>query len=251
MPLQAATYGGDSVYMAVTGAPKTLIIHVHSFSGDEREITGDAAKSALLAIPDTVVICPRLYGPAGNPNTCGSPAQLALLNNIIQQAIADYGCDTVLLVGASGGGGVGPTFMGAYPGVSQGASFWCGYYDLATWYQQSIRPSATYPNGTSYHTQMDATFGGPPTGALAAVYKSQSPSGVYQNMRDCTIYINDGRLDSDIDPDANRVAFYNALQTLPVSAHVMPIYIPYPNMGHTIDWPTAVTQLKAMITPVA
>jgi len=33
--------------------------------------------------------------------------------------------------------GLGPTFMGAYPGVVQGASFWCGYHYLAQWHVES------------------------------------------------------------------------------------------------------------------
>lgn len=244
MQLQAASYGGDSVYMAVTGVPKTLIIHVHSFSGVNTEITVEPAKSNLLSISDCVVICPQLFGPAGQPNTCGSPAQLALLNSIIQQAKSDYGCDTVLMVGVSGGAGLGPTFIGAYPGVVQGASFWCGYNDLAQWYAESQAA------GHVYNQLMDQTFGGGPTGALAATYLAQSPKGVLANAKNCTIFINDGQLDTDIPPH-HRTDMRDELLSLPPSAGVACQYIGYPNMGHAIDWPTAVAQLKSLITPVS
>lgn len=236
----------EACYEASTSdVPTAIVVMVHSFSGVNSEITVDPAKSAMLGLPNAALICPQLFGPAGNPNTCGSPIQLSHLNDVINWMQARYGAGKKLPVffsGVSGGAGLGPTFIGAYPGVVQGATFWCGYYDLATWWQQSYSASPQ----TSYFTQMDDAFGGPPTGALAATYKAQSPSGVYQNMKNCTIYINDGRLDKDIDPDANRVAFANALATLPASSGVTCNYIAYPNMGHAIDYPTAVAQIQAM-----
>jgi dienelactone hydrolase len=200
--------------------------------------------SALLSISNTVLVCPRLFGVAGNPNTCGAPAQLALLNAIIQQAKADYGCKTVILSGLSGGAGLANTFLGAYPGVVQATITWVGYFDLAEWYAFSAA------NNLGYDTLMSQTFGGGPTGALAAQYRAQSPSGTIAAARNCVVYINDGRLDTQI-PPAQRTEMRDAFLALPSSAGITVNYIPYPEMGHAIDWPTHIAQINSAIAATA
>jgi hypothetical protein len=230
----------EACYEASTSdAPTAIIVLVHSFSGVNSEITVDPAKSAMLGLSDTALICPQLFGPAGNPNTCGSPKQLAHLNDVINWMKARYGNLPVFFSGVSGGGGLGPTFMGAYPGVVKGATFWCGYHDLAQWYNESISA------GHVYNQLMDQTFGGPPTGALAETYLEQSPSGVCSGMKNCTVYINDGLLDQDILPH-HRQDFRDQLLALPPSANVTCNYIAYPNMGHAIDYSTAAAQIQSM-----
>jgi hypothetical protein len=97
---------------------------------------------------------------------------------------------------------------------------------------------------------MDQTFGGGPSGALAATYLAQSPKGVLANAKNCTLFINNGMLDTEIPPH-HRSDMRDELTALPAAAGITCNYIEYPNMGHAIDWPTAVAQLKMMITPLA
>lgn len=240
--LRQETYGGDVVWKAVTGQPKTLIVHLHSFSGDETEITVEPARSALLSIPDAVLVGPRLFGPAGGANTCGAPAQLALLKSIIDTALAEYGCSRVILTGVSGGAGLGATFLGAYPGVASGASLWVGYYSLATWYSESEAA------GHIYDDLMRNTFGGAPVGALAAAYLAQSPAGTLSGARNCVVYLNDGLLDAEI-PSHHRTDTRDQLVALPASAQVDCRYVAYPNKGHAdvVDYNVLKSQVEAII----
>ena len=83
---------GENAYEGSTSdRPTAIIVLVHSFSGSELEITVDPALSAMLSIPDAAIVCPHLFGGAGNPNTCGSPAQLAHLNDVINWMQSRYG----------------------------------------------------------------------------------------------------------------------------------------------------------------
>lgn len=226
----------EVAYEATTSDRPTVVVFVaHSFSGNELEITIDPAMTALLSMPNAAIVCPRLFGVAGNPNTCGSPIQLAHMLDVINWMKARYGISKVWMAGVSGGAGLGPTFIGAYPGVVSRASFWCGYNDLAAWYGESVAA------GHVYNQLMDEAFGGPPTGALAEVYLAQSPKGRLPGAKDCTIYINSGLLDADIPPhhSADMAAELTGLPGVTCN------YITYPSMGHTIDWPAAVAQLQA------
>lgn len=226
--------------MTTSDRPTQAVFVFHSFSGNKDEITIDPALTALLSIPNAVIICPDLFGPAGNPGTCGSPAQLRRALGWIEWAQVRYGiaAGNVWAAGVSGGAGLGPQFIGAYPDVISKASFWCGYFDLAEWYAFSNA------NGLGYDAYMREAIGGPPTGALAATYRAQSPSGTLGGARNCTIYINDGRLDVSI-PPAQRTEMRDALLALPSSAGITCNYIAYPAMGHAVDWAAAVAQLTA------
>lgn len=228
---------GEVSWGAINGVPKTLVFHVHAFSSDENEIRSDPAMSALLGIPNALVICPHLFGSAGQPNTCGSPAQLAHMLDVINWAKSTYGITDVWMAGISGGAGLGPTFIGAYPGIVSRASFWAGYNDLASWYGESVA------TGHVYNQLMDQTFGGGPS-THAAAYLAQSPKGTLPGARNCVIYINDGLLDTDIPPH-HRQDMRDALLSLPASANVTCNYIAYPGMGHAVDWPIAISQLLA------
>ncbi len=212
---------------------------VHSFSGNEGEITAEPARSAMLGLPNVALVCPHLFGPAGNPNTCGSPAQLARLNDVIAWMRARYGASLpVFFSGVSGGHGLGATFIGAYPDVVQGASLWCGYHDLAQWYAESVTA------GHVYDDLMLQTFGGDPA-ALPAAYLAQSPKGALSGARNCAVFINDGLLDTEILPH-HRQDMCDQLLALPSSAGVICSYIGYPAMGHAVDYAIVAGQINTM-----
>lgn len=215
--------------MSTSSRPTIAMMIMHSFSGNETEITVNPALATLATVPNAVIICPHLFGPAGGVNTCGSPAQMAHALDVLDWTEATYAIPrgNARIAGVSGGGGLTAQFIGTYPDRASKASTWNGYNNFVQWRDESIAA------GTVYASLMDTTLS-PLTGeAEAEVLLAQSPSAVLGNIT-CHLTINDGVLDTDI-PSHHRTDMAAAVAGC--------TYIPY-QLGHgPADWPTIISQL--------
>jgi pimeloyl-ACP methyl ester carboxylesterase len=231
-PIVARSVGDEPYYVALTGAPDTLVVFLHAWSGAYNEVL---AWPQLANIPNTVLVAPNFGGPNNHPQGAGHPAQLERIKRVTDKAIADYGCSRLIVCGYSGGGYASLMMLGAYPGLFQGAVAWFDIHDLAAWWEQVPGERAS----------IEACFGGTPA-QLPQAYHDRSPIGVLENARDCSVILAYAPDDAVV-PPSHQLASHALLSQIP-SINIAPL-VSVPG-GHVFDATRAdvlASQIRSLI----
>lgn len=222
--LNLRSVGDEQYYRKVVGWPRTLLVHIHSWSGTKDECL---STTAFEALQNVVWVCPHFGGPNNYPEAAGHPAQLERIKRVIDAVKAEFPMiERTILYGQSGGGYVALMLLAAYPGIAYGASLWVFPFDLADWWTQK----------TQYRESLEACFLGTPA-QKPDDYYVRSP--VSRSISGVRMWINGSEDDTEIpyshltgardrfSPD-NTVTFRDF------------------SGGHITQWPEAVAQIQGM-----
>jgi acetyl esterase/lipase len=158
-------------YVEAPGKNRPLLIALHTWSFDYTQCAADYFRRC--GERDWHCIFPNFRGPNRTPDSCGSPAALTDIRDVLDWAFEQFSVDhrRVFLAGVSGGGLMALLAAGTMPSLWTAVSAWASISDLARWHRECTE------RGLAYTSDMEAVCGGPP-GASFKVdreYRSRSP----------------------------------------------------------------------------
>lgn len=131
-------------YPARSGAPRPLVVSLHTWSGDFTQRDDEIAN--LCREKDLNYIHPDFRGPNNTANACCSELALSDIDEAIDYAVAHARVDTTRLyvVGVSGGGYATLSFFMRSRHPIRSFSAWASISDLVAWYRESRERKRKY-----------------------------------------------------------------------------------------------------------
>ncbi|MDO5582057.1 MAG: prolyl oligopeptidase family serine peptidase [Planctomycetia bacterium] len=136
--------------------PVPLLVGLHSWSGDYRQINAYYLKEAKKR--GWAMIFPNFRGPNWTPEGCGSDLAVEDIVSAVEYMKKRLKIDTsrIYLMGSSGGGYASMLMAGRHPEIWAGVCSWCGISDLADWYHE------TKAQDLPYSKHLEKACGGAP-----------------------------------------------------------------------------------------
>ena len=176
---------GETYLERCTGTPRALVVWLHTWNADMREV---ANQDELAALPDICLISPNFNGPAGsNSSSCGSLDSISRIRDAIDDVRTRHGNLPAVVAGFSGGGFHALLTLGTYPDLIQAASLWMPDHDLVH----------TYKNRPDLQSGLESCFDGPPSDNETQ-YLVNAPDSVLSKIRDVTVILNFGKTDDQV-----------------------------------------------------
>lgn len=176
-------------YVPPEGVSSPLLVGLHTWSGDYRQIAG-AAYANWCKAKGWTFIHPHFRGPNGTPQSTGSELVISDILDAVSYAREHASIDTtrIYLCGVSGGGHAALLAAVRAPDVWAGVSVWAPIGDLAQWFDECVASERPFAE------DMRAACGGSPHdgGTIRAEYDRRSPLGQLGNARGVKIDLNTG-----------------------------------------------------------
>lgn len=176
-------------YAPPEGAPRPLLVALHTWSSDYRKPTGAAYAEGCIA-RGWAFIYPDFRGPNHRPEAGGSQLAIADVLSAVTYARRATPVDPtrIYLVGNSGGGHLALLIAGRARDLWAGVSAWVPIVDLQAWYRECRARRLDYAD------QILRVVGGDPDASPAAAREcaQRSPLTFLPNARGLAVDINAG-----------------------------------------------------------
>ncbi|MCB1066174.1 MAG: prolyl oligopeptidase family serine peptidase [Verrucomicrobiae bacterium] len=173
------------------GVRAPLLVALHTWSGDYRQVGGEAKYAEWCQQNGWVFIHPNFRGPNRTPEAMGSDLMVADIRAAVEWAKSQASVDEtrIYAIGVSGGGHATQLLAGRTPEIWAGISSWCGISDITAWHADT-----TAAGRGNYAKDIEKSLGGVPDAseAIKADARHRSPVTWLKNAGGVPLDLNHG-----------------------------------------------------------